>query len=766
MRCQSLNRHHHSTCLPQTTNTNNRRFSTLTTATSSSVPRPPSSPPPPPQQQQLKNKQSTRVNTVQLSPVLVADDNGPPRLASPLPSPDAPLPLAGRSSLPFLLYLPGIDGTGLAAARQFPRLLSRFDLVTLITPPTDRTPFTELVDIVVHFLQAEVPLHTPTRPIYVLGESFGGVLALAVAAKAPELVDRLILVNPATSFEDSLWPIIGPLLPQVPTQLYQALPIALAPVLGNPINLLAAALDDAAAAEDGNGTGSNNNTEQSKKITDQMSALVRGAVQLLSQLPLLATLLPPDTLAWKLHLLKEGCIAVSPLLVNNSISQRTLIVVGDQDLMIPSKEEGPRLQKALPRAHVRVERGRSHALLQEGGVDLVSILEEEGALVYRRRMSAPLKKRERGTGFGTAGPIELPTEIELKRYGERTTALGRRLSSPVFMSTSADGVVGLGLEHVPASGLDGPVLYVGNHQTLALDLGVLCEEFLKERGIMLRGLAHPVIFSDMSVQQQQIGGGRSSSARERKARGGGLSPFDVIPAFGQFLARGGPANSNNNNSSIGGSENGRQAFADFMVEFGAVPVSARNLVRLLQNGESVLLFPGGVREAYRRKGEEYQLFWPERAEFVRMAAKYGAKIVPFSAIGVDDSLEIVLDGDELQRTPVIGDMVKSRAAALPQARRGVKALDEGPESFISPLAVPKLPPSRLYFLFHRPIEVEEGAERDRERCEEVYRQVKGEVGEGLQTLLRRRKEDPYADFGKRVVWETVNGGKQAPTYKL
>ena len=29
-------------------------------------------------------------------------------------------------------------------------------------------------------------------------------------------VDRVVLVNPATSFADSLWPALGPLLPQVP----------------------------------------------------------------------------------------------------------------------------------------------------------------------------------------------------------------------------------------------------------------------------------------------------------------------------------------------------------------------------------------------------------------------------------------------------------------------------------------------------------------------------------------------------------------------
>ena len=29
-------------------------------------------------------------------------------------------------------------------------------------------------------------------------------------------------------------------------------------------------------------------------------------------------------------------------------------------------------------------------------------------------------------------------------------------------------------------------------------------------------------------------------------------------------------------------------------------------------GEAVLLYPGGVREAFKRRGEAYGLFWPER----------------------------------------------------------------------------------------------------------------------------------------------------------
>ena len=59
--------------------------------------------------------------------------------------------------------------------------------------------------------------------------------------------------------------------------------------------------------------------------------------------------------------------------------------------------------------------GRSHALLQEAGIDLPAILKEEGFYTRRRVMSAPLKKRGPGS-FGSAAPLELPTPKELDIY--------------------------------------------------------------------------------------------------------------------------------------------------------------------------------------------------------------------------------------------------------------------------------------------------------------------------------------------------------------
>ena len=647
-------------------------------------------------------------------------------LCSPLPPAADGLDATPRSERPLFVYLPGIDGTGLAAFKQFPELMRHFNLMTYVVPPGNRDSFGTLVDGLDAFFDKVVQHVPPSTPVYVMGESFGGILAVELAARNPGLVDRVVLVNPATSYLKSLWPQIGPILLQTPQEAYGILPLLLAPVLGNPINLLSGAMDGA--------TGD---------LTQQAMQLVQGAIGLLQQLPILAEILPRDTLEHKLRLLAEGCEVVEgryPM-----VEQRVFALVGDQDFLLPSADEAKDLKRRLPRCHVRVERGRSHALLQEGGVNLVQILKEEGFYAAERQLSAPLGKRRNKASWGTAFPIELPTDLELERTGE-LTKLSRRLTSPVFISTAGDGRRELGLGNVPIPkelGHDRPVVFVGNHQSLALDMGIFVEEVLKERATMLRGLAHPALF-----QQREGDGGKKRNGPSQSSNG----TADAMPWVINSL-RNNPSDSNSGNS-----------LRTFLEEFGATPVGGKSFARLLANKEAILLYPGGVSEAYRKKNQEYQLFWPsERSEFVRMCAKYNAIIVPFAGVGVDDSLEMLLDSSELKELPFIGQWIESAARSTPQARQGVT------EDFVSPLAVPKLPPNRLYFLFGQPIETSADMVQDREKTDAIYLDCKRAVETQIEYLLAKRATDPYSDFRKRMFYETsLLGGdaRKAPSFEL
>ena len=84
----------------------------------------------------------------------------------------------------------------------------------------------------------------------------------------------------------------------------------------------------------------------------------------------------------------------------------------------------------------------------------------------------------------------------------------------------------------------------------------------------------------------------------------------------------------------------------------------------------MLLYPGGVREAFKRRGESYRLFWPARAEFVRMAARAGAVILPLAAVGADESLGLLLDSDEIRANPLLNrnNRVEADAARYPRVR--------------------------------------------------------------------------------------------------
>jgi hypothetical protein len=210
-----------------------------------------------------------------------------------------------------------------------------------------------------------------------------------------------------------------------------------------------------------------------------------------------------------------------------------------------------------------------------------------------------------------------------------------RLVSPVFLSTDpATGRVVHGLGPLPLDTAHRPVLLVGNHQLFAPDMPLMVARFLKERGVLVRGLAHPFALQRMS----------RSGGQEQGESGARRGPTDGNPLGGVMDAGGG----------------GASPFGSFLESFGAVPVGGFNMHKLLGGGEVVLLYPGGAREAFKNKDEKYKLLWPERAEFVRMAARFGATIIPFAAVGAEDGVNQVLDGRDLAALPFIGDRIRKR----------------------------------------------------------------------------------------------------------
>lgn len=166
---------------------------------------------------------------------------------------------------------------------------------------------------------------------------------------------------------------------------------------------------------------------------------------------------------------------------------------------------------------------------------------------------------------------------------------------------------------------------------------------------------------------------------------------------------------------------------NFIEDLGAVKATAKNFCQLLSDSDMILLFPGGGREVCRRRGEQNTIFWNEKANFVRMAAKYNAIIVPFSTIGADDAVDILIDGDELKRLPWIGERIQ-------------RFLEERniPSEHVTPLTT--LPrPERFYFKFHKYVDTEDLDPSDRDSGLKMFRDLKQIVQQGIYDLIASRQ---------------------------
>ncbi|XP_014496767.1 acyltransferase-like protein At3g26840, chloroplastic [Vigna radiata var. radiata] len=209
------------------------------------------------------------------------------------------------------------------------------------------------------------------------------------------------------------------------------------------------------------------------------------------------------------------------------------------------------------------------------------------------------------------------------------------------------------------------------------------------------------------------------------------------------------------------------SYFDNLRIMGAVPVGPTNLFKLFSSMSHVLLYPGGIREAFHRKGEEYKLFWPEQSEFVRMAARFGAKIVPFGVVGEDDVGQVVFYYVDLVKIPYFRSEIESLTEEVPQVRSGFGG-EVGNQQVHLPLILPKVP-GRFYYYFGKALEMK-GREQElqnKEKSQEFYLQVKSEVERCIAYLKEKRDMDPYRGLGHRLLYQATNAFQsEIPTFQI
>ncbi|WP_232534921.1 lysophospholipid acyltransferase family protein [Nocardia terpenica] len=235
-----------------------------------------------------------------------------------------------------------------------------------------------------------------------------------------------------------------------------------------------------------------------------------------------------------------------------------------------------------------------------------------------------------------------------------------------------------GLDNIPDSG---PVLLVGNHTLLGgVDAPLLLHEILHRRGRLVRGLAENVLMR--------------------------------VPAVRDLVHR-----------------------------MGSVRGNRANCRALLASGEAVIVFPGGGREAMRRKGEKYVLKWEGRTGFARMAIEAGAPVLPVAMIGADDVYDVVFDGDHPVMRPLrwAVEALGIRRELTPPLMRG-----------LGPTLLPR--PERFYYSVGTPIDTAPWRDTDDpdSAAAELQVVVRKALQEELTFLLGERDRD-----GGRTLWGRV-----------
>ncbi|KAH7577147.1 hypothetical protein JRO89_XS01G0212300 [Xanthoceras sorbifolium] len=195
---------------------------------------------------------------------------------------------------------------------------------------------------------------------------------------------------------------------------------------------------------------------------------------------------------------------------------------------------------------------------------------------------------------------------------------------------------------------------------------------------------------------------------------------------------------------------------------GAVPVSAGNFYKLLSSKSHILLYPGGSREALHRKDEKYKLFWSDRPEFVRMAARFGAKIVPFGVVGEDDVVDVLFDCGDPMKIPFLKSVIEDLTRT--DANEETANVD-----IHVPVFLPKIP-GRFYYYFGKPIETEGRMPelRDKKKAHELYMTVQAEIEKCLNFLKEKRENDLYRNILPRLVYQATHGAaiSEVPTFEF
>jgi pimeloyl-ACP methyl ester carboxylesterase len=217
---------------------------------------------------------------------------------------------------PLLVYIPGLDGTGELFFKQKPGLVGSFKVASIRLRDQGRFTYDDLTGDV-----AAIIKEAGQERAIILGESFGGTVAISFALRFPEMVERLVIVNSFPRFR-------GRLRIKLAARLSLLIPFRAVWYFRKAASTVGLLIDRVPA-------------EDRRRFFEAVKTVMR------------------EGYARRLQLISE--VNLEERL--SQIRVPTLLIAGDKDMLVPSVEEARRMARLIPNATVEVIKGAGHACL-------------------------------------------------------------------------------------------------------------------------------------------------------------------------------------------------------------------------------------------------------------------------------------------------------------------------------------------------------------------------------------------------------------------
>jgi pimeloyl-ACP methyl ester carboxylesterase len=228
-----------------------------------------------------------------------------------------------------LIYVSGLDGTGELFFKQTPLLVDSHRVVTFRSRERGRFTYDDLTGDLAAIIRDQ-----GEKRATILGESFGGTVALNFALRYPQMVERLVVINSFPRFRKRFKIRIAAMLASgLPFRLIW--PVRLA---ANTLGLLAEGV-----------------TRNDRRLFWKAIRTVDG-----------------EGYARRLELIAQ--LDIEHRLCE--IPAPTLFIAGERDLLIPSVKEARLMAALVPNATVRIIRDAGHACLLGNRVRLADLLDD------------------------------------------------------------------------------------------------------------------------------------------------------------------------------------------------------------------------------------------------------------------------------------------------------------------------------------------------------------------------------------------------------